>query len=94
MNYGKEKLTVKPLRELWEEEFLSTIKSEIEAVKVQIQSQIATVNERLQNIEQNQSSLSFKYDNLLVADSQASSLHSLAELVPFIASVTNFAASY
>ena len=62
-----EQLTVKHLRELWEKEFLPVIKSEIEAVKVQLQSQIATLNERLQNIEQNQSSLSSKYDNLLVA---------------------------
>ena len=35
--------------------------------KVQFQSQIATVNERLQNIEQKQSSLSSKYDKLLEA---------------------------
>ncbi|XP_068755019.1 uncharacterized protein [Montipora capricornis] len=62
-----DQLTVKHLRELWEKEFLPAIKSEIEAVKVQFQSQIAIVNERLQNIEQNQSSLSSKYDNLLVA---------------------------
>ena len=53
-----EQLTVKHLRELWEKEFLPAIKSEIEASKVQLQSQIATVNERLQNIEQKQSSLS------------------------------------
>ena len=39
-----EQLTVKHLRELWEKEFLPAIKSEIEAVKVQLQSQIATVN--------------------------------------------------
>ena len=62
-----EKLTVKHLRELWEKEFLPAIQSEIESVKVQLQSQIATVNERLQNIEQKQSSLSSKYDNLLEA---------------------------
>lgn len=54
----KEQLTVKHLRELWEKEFLPAIKSEIEAGKVQLQSHIATVNERLQNIEQKQSSLS------------------------------------
>ena len=62
-----EKLTVKHLRELWEKESLPAIQSEIEAVKVQFQSQIATVNERLQNIEQKKSSLSSKYDNLLKA---------------------------
>ena len=62
-----EQLNVKRVRELWEKEFLPAIKSEIEAVKVQFQSQIATVNKRLQYIEQNQSSLSSKYDNLLVA---------------------------
>ena len=43
------------------------ITSEIEAAKVQLQSQIATLNERLQNIEQKQSSLSSKYDTLLEA---------------------------
>ena len=38
---------------------LAAIKSEIEAGKAgKLQSQIATVNERLQNIEQKQSSLS------------------------------------
>ena len=42
-------------------------KSKIEAVKVQLQSQFATVNECLQNIEQKRSSLSSKYDNLLEA---------------------------
>lgn len=67
MMKDNEQLTVKHLRELWEEEFLPAIKSEIEAVKVQLQSQIAIVSERLQNIEQKQSSLSSKYDNLLVA---------------------------
>ena len=46
---------------------MPAIKTEIEAVKVQLQSQIATVNERLQNIEQKQSSLSSKYDKLLEA---------------------------
>lgn len=67
MAKDNEQLTVKHLRGLWEKEFLSAIKSEIEAVKVQIQLQIAIVNERLQNIEQKQSSLSSKYDNLLAA---------------------------
>ena len=62
-----EKLTVKYLRELREKEFLPAIQFEIEAVKVQLQSQIAIVNERLQNIEQKQSSLSSKCDNLLEA---------------------------
>jgi len=62
-----EQLTIKHLRELWEEEVLPAIKSEIEAVKVQLQLQIVIVNEHLQNIEQKQSSLSSKYDNLLVA---------------------------
>ena len=62
-----EQLTVKLLRELWKEEFLPAIKFEIEAVKVQLQSQIEFVNGRLQNIEQKQSLLSSKYDNLLVA---------------------------
>lgn len=51
MAKDNEQLTVKHLRGLWEKEFLSAIKSEIEAVKVQIQLQIAIVNERLQNIE-------------------------------------------
>ena len=58
-----EQLAVKHLRQLWEEEVLPAIKFEIEAVKVQLQSQIEIVNERLQNIEQKQSSLSSKYDN-------------------------------
>ena len=62
-----EQLTVKHLRELWKEGFLPAIKFEIEAVKVQLQSQIEIVNGRLQNIEQKQSLLSSKYDNLLVA---------------------------
>ena len=62
-----EKLTVKHLWELWEKEFLPAIQSEIESVKVQLQSQIATVNERLQTIEQKQSLLSSKYDNQLEA---------------------------
>ena len=62
-----EQLTVKHLRELWKEELLPAIKFEIEAVKIQLQSQIEIVNGRLQNIEQKQSLLSSKYDNLLVA---------------------------
>ena len=53
MAKGNVQLTVENLRELCEKEFLPAIKSEIEAVKVQLQSQIATVNERLQNIHQN-----------------------------------------
>ena len=60
-----QQLGVKHLRQLWEKEFLPAIKSEISAVEVQLQSQIATVNERLQNIEQKQSSLSPNYNNLL-----------------------------
>ena len=76
-----EKLTVKHLRELWEKESLPAIQSEIEAVKVQFQSQIATVNERLQNIEQKKSSLSSKYDNLLVATQGANHKnHKIQEL--------------
>ena len=39
----------------------------MEAVKVHLQSQIATVNKHLQNIEQKQSSLPYKYNCLLVA---------------------------
>ena len=62
-----EKLTVKHLWEPWEKEFLPAISSEIESVKVQLQWQITTVNEWLQNIEQKKSSLSSKYDNLLEA---------------------------
>ena len=60
-----QQLGVKHLRQLWEKEVLPAIKSEISAVEVQLQSQIATVNERLQNIEQKQSSLSPNYNNLL-----------------------------
>ena len=58
---------MKQLRKLWQNEFLPAIKSEIDTVKVQLHSQIATINERLQNIEQAQSSLSSKYNNLLEA---------------------------
>ena len=50
-------ITVKQLRVLWKSEFLPAIKSKIEAVKVQLHSQITTINERLQNIEQTQSLL-------------------------------------
>ena len=71
-------LTVKHLQELWEKDFLPAIKSEIEGVKLQLQSQIAIVNEHLQNIEQKQSSLSSKYDNLLVATQGAN--HKIQEL--------------
>lgn len=39
----------------------------MEAVKVHLQSQIATVSKHLQNIEQKQSSLPYKYNCLLVA---------------------------
>ena len=76
-----EKLTVKHLRELWEKEFLPAIQSEIESVKVQLQSQIATVNERLQNIEQKQSSLSSKCDNLLEATQGANQKNTRAREV-------------
>ena len=50
-------VTVKQSRELWKSEFLPAIKSEIEAVKVQLHTQITIINERLQNIEQTQSLL-------------------------------------
>lgn len=52
-----DQLTAKQSRELWKSEFLPAIKSEIEAVKVQLHSQITTINERLENIEQTRSLL-------------------------------------
>ena len=81
MNYGEGQQAVKHLQELWEKDFLPAIKSEIEGVKLQLQSQIAIVNEHLQNIEQKQSSLSSKYDNLLVATQGANHKnHKIQEL--------------
>ena len=58
MAKGNVQLTVENLRELCEKEFLTTIKSEIEAVKVQ---------KSKKKHSSKQSSLSSKYDNLLVA---------------------------